>query len=78
MSSLFASLPNPPSVIEYKVYKFLISDAPTDQNVDLYINEYKKHNVHYIVRACEPSYSTDKLVKGGMEVIVRHLVVVFI
>jgi len=62
------SLPNPPSVVEYKSWKFLIFDAPTDANLDSYLREFKKHNVTNLVRACEPSYATDMLIKEGIEV----------
>lgn len=31
------SLPNPPSIIEAKNLKFIIFDAPNDENVDSYI-----------------------------------------
>eukprot|EP01114_Cavostelium_apophysatum_P004468 TRINITY_DN1471_c0_g1_i2.p1 TRINITY_DN1471_c0_g1~~TRINITY_DN1471_c0_g1_i2.p1 ORF type:complete len:164 (+),score=26.61 TRINITY_DN1471_c0_g1_i2:351-842(+) len=61
-------LPNPPSVVEYKSWKFLIFDAPTDANIDMYIKEFKKHNVNNLVRACDPSYSTDKLLSSEIKV----------
>jgi len=63
-----ASLPNPPSVVDYKNSKFLIFDAPTDLNLDLYLKEMKKYNVKHVVRACDPSYSTEKLKANGIEV----------
>ncbi len=31
------------SLVEYKKYKFLIFDAPTDQNLDLYIHVRMLH-----------------------------------
>jgi len=61
-------LPNPPSLIQYKGWKFLILDAPTDANVELYVKELKRYNVTHLVRACDPSYSIDKLTKEGIEV----------
>jgi hypothetical protein len=33
----FSNLPNPSSLLEYKGWKFLIFDAPTDANLDVYI-----------------------------------------
>jgi len=62
------SLPNPPSVVEYKTSKFLIFDAPTDANLELYLREFKRHNVKNLVRACDPSYGTDKLLQEGIRV----------
>lgn len=63
-----SSLPNPPSVVEYKNWKFLIFDAPTDANLESYIREFKKHNVTNVVRACDPSYGTELLLKEGIQV----------
>jgi len=63
-----SSLPNPPSVVEYKNWKFVIFDAPTDANVNDYIAEFKQHSVTNLVRACDPSYSTEKLEKEGIKV----------
>jgi len=56
-----SSLPNPPSLVENGLYRFLIFDAPNDDNLPQYITELKKHNVHTIVRACDPTYSVDPL-----------------
>jgi len=61
-------LPNPPSVVEYKGSKFVIFDAPTDANLEVYIKEFKKYNVTNLVRACDPSYSTEKLKKESISV----------
>eukprot|EP01119_Soliformovum_irregulare_P006705 TRINITY_DN1905_c0_g1_i1.p1 TRINITY_DN1905_c0_g1~~TRINITY_DN1905_c0_g1_i1.p1 ORF type:complete len:161 (+),score=23.96 TRINITY_DN1905_c0_g1_i1:95-577(+) len=54
-------LPTPPSYIEHKNMRFLIFDAPTDANLDMYLKTWKKHSVTHIVRACESSYSTEQL-----------------
>jgi len=62
------SLTNPPSFIEYKNWKFLIFDAPSDVNIDLYLKEMKKHNVSHLARACDPSYSTEPLEQEGIKV----------
>eukprot|EP01118_Nematostelium_gracile_P012314 TRINITY_DN4483_c0_g1_i3.p1 TRINITY_DN4483_c0_g1~~TRINITY_DN4483_c0_g1_i3.p1 ORF type:complete len:111 (-),score=14.01 TRINITY_DN4483_c0_g1_i3:69-401(-) len=61
-------LPNPPSFIEYKHYKFLIFDAPTDANLEVYLKEMKKHKVTHLARACDPSYQTEKLEENGIQV----------
>uniref|UniRef100_A0A7S4IMA3 protein-tyrosine-phosphatase n=1 Tax=Vannella robusta TaxID=1487602 RepID=A0A7S4IMA3_9EUKA len=63
-----ASLPNPPSLIEYKGKKFLIFDAPNDDNLSAYIREFKKHNVLHVVRVCDPTYSTEPLKENGIQV----------
>jgi len=65
-----SALSNPPlgSLIEFKNTRFLIFDAPTDQNVDVYIKEMKNHHVKHLIRACDPSYETDKLTSDGIEV----------
>eukprot|EP01117_Protostelium_nocturnum_P002271 TRINITY_DN12921_c0_g1_i1.p2 TRINITY_DN12921_c0_g1~~TRINITY_DN12921_c0_g1_i1.p2 ORF type:complete len:164 (+),score=41.62 TRINITY_DN12921_c0_g1_i1:251-742(+) len=63
-----AHILNSPSLIEYKGLKFLIFDAPTDATLDVYIKVFKKHGVHHLVRACDPSYSTEKLLAEGIEV----------
>jgi len=63
-----SSLPNPPSIVEYKNSKFVICDAPTDANLEIYIKEFKRYNLKHLVRACDPSYSPDKLQAEGIEV----------
>ncbi|KYR00470.1 putative protein tyrosine phosphatase [Tieghemostelium lacteum] len=68
MSGLRSSLPNPASVVETTTHRFLIFDAPNDDNLPLYINELKKYNVTYLVRACDPTYSTEPLQALGIQV----------
>lgn len=63
-----SALPNPPSVIEYKNWKFFVCDAPNDANLDIYMQEFEKHHVKHVVRACAPSYSTEKLIARGITV----------
>jgi len=59
---------NPPSFIQFKGWNFLITDAPTDETLDAYLKILKKHNVHCLVRACDPSYELAKLTKKKIEV----------
>jgi protein tyrosine phosphatase type IVA len=63
-----APLAQKPTFIEQDNHRFLIMDAPTDQNLPAYIEELKKFNVHNIVRACEPTYSTSPLTAAHMQV----------
>lgn len=57
-----------PAEIDYKGFKFLITDRPSDQNILTYIQELKKHNVRAVVRVCEPSYQTAELQSEGIDV----------
>lgn len=54
--------------IEYKGFKFLITDRPGDINIHAYIQELQKHRVSAVVRVCAPSYQTDELIKEGIQV----------
>jgi len=62
------ALPNPPSFVSHEGWSFLIFDAPTNSNLDIYIKEMMSHNVVALGRACEPSYATDKLKEHNIEV----------
>ncbi|KAG8226148.1 hypothetical protein J437_LFUL005809, partial [Ladona fulva] len=57
-----------PSEIEYKNMRFLITDRPTDQNIQHYIQELKKHKVKDVVRVCEPTYKIEELRSEGIDV----------
>ncbi|CAH1103222.1 unnamed protein product [Psylliodes chrysocephalus] len=57
-----------PAEIEYKGFKFLITDRPSDQNILAYIQELKKHRVTAVVRVCEPSYKVEELNNHNIEV----------
>lgn len=59
---------NKPSFITYGRMRFLIIDAPTEVNIESYIKEFKHYHVTDVVRACEPSYSTDRVEKSGVRV----------
>ncbi|ORX46180.1 dual specificity protein phosphatase CDC14B [Piromyces finnis] len=61
-------LPNPPSLIEYKSLRFLIMDAPSTSNLDIYIQEMKKNGVTNLVRVCEPTYPKEKVEANNIKV----------
>jgi len=61
-------LVNRPTFVEHGTKKFLIMDAPTDENLMKYLDMLKKRNVTHVVRACEPTYATEPLIKAGIKV----------
>jgi len=58
-----------PAEYEFKGMKFLVTDRPSDSNMDKYIEELKKHNANDVVRVCDPSYSVKRLKSAGITVI---------
>ena len=61
-------LANPPSFVEYNNYRFMIFDAPHDDNLPLYLREFKKQNVLSVVRVCDPTYNVKPLEQMGITV----------
>jgi len=61
-------LPNPPSLVEYKSLRFLIMDAPSTSNLEIYIQEMKKYNVTNLVRVCEPTYPKETVEANNIKV----------
>ncbi|CAG8509241.1 6676_t:CDS:2 [Ambispora leptoticha] len=59
---------NPPTLIEYKNYRFLIADAPSNNNLQLYIQEFEKYNVTDVVRVCDPTYNSAPLEQRGIKI----------
>jgi len=57
-----------PAEICHKNMRFLITDRPTDSNLDKFLQELEKHGVKDVVRVCEPTYSKDKLASNGIRV----------
>ncbi|KAI9252820.1 protein-tyrosine phosphatase-like protein [Phascolomyces articulosus] len=62
------SLINPPTYIEYKGARFLIVDAPSNNNLPLYIEEFNRWNVSDVVRCCYATYSPTLLEEKGIQV----------
>lgn len=59
---------NPPSFVQHKDMRFLIFDAPNDENLQSYVDYFDKYNVSHVVRVCEPTYDTTPLKEKGIEV----------
>lgn len=58
-----------PTFLVHNGHRFLIMDAPTDQNLPAYVEECKKHNVSTVVRACEPTYSIIPFTNASIDVV---------
>ncbi|KAJ3095674.1 Protein tyrosine phosphatase type IVA 1 [Physocladia obscura] len=56
------------TTIEYKNMRFVVFDAPTESNLDLYLDELTTRKVSDIVRVCEPSYPTEPVEAAGIHV----------
>mmetsp|Transcript_25268 Transcript_25268/g.28020 ORF Transcript_25268/g.28020 Transcript_25268/m.28020 type:complete len:173 (+) Transcript_25268:167-685(+) len=63
-----ANILNKPTFVERGFLKFLIMDAPTDGNIQAYIQVLSKRKVAAVVLACEPSYNTIPLTDAGIHV----------
>lgn len=73
MSRLAAvsALQNPPSLIQHGKLNFFVMDAPTNENVNLYLKAMEGHRVSHWVRCCEcASYDESKVTSLGITVIV--------
>jgi len=47
--------------------RFLIMDAPRQQNLHQYIREFRNYNVTDVVRVCEPTYHGGELQSAGIK-----------
>jgi len=61
-----ATLPNPASLVEKDGMRFLIFDAPSDNNIANYVLVLQEHGVTDVVRVCDPTYSPKLITDGGM------------
>jgi len=57
-----------PTVIEHNNLRFVIMDAPTDENVHAYVDMLKNKGVVHVVQACESSYNTQPMKDAGIRV----------
>jgi protein tyrosine phosphatase type 4A len=48
--------------------RFLIMDAPSDSNIDLYLRELKRYGVTDLVRVCDPTYARERVEEQGISV----------
>lgn len=55
--------------IEYKGFRFLITDRPSDSTIERYIDELKRHGVETVIRVCDPTYQTKPLLEAGIVVL---------
>lgn len=49
--------------------RFLILDCPTESTLSLYLEEFKNLNVSTVVRCCQPTYSSQRLLQNGIDVV---------
>ncbi|KAI8345362.1 protein-tyrosine phosphatase-like protein [Blakeslea trispora] len=59
---------HPPTLIEYKNLRFLITDTPCINNLPIYIQEFERCNVTDVVRCCNAAYSHSSLNEHGIKV----------
>uniref|UniRef100_A0A7S1BI91 protein-tyrosine-phosphatase n=1 Tax=Corethron hystrix TaxID=216773 RepID=A0A7S1BI91_9STRA len=55
-----------PTLIEAGDMRFLIMDAPRQNNFHMFIKECRNHNVSDVVRVCEPTYDGRDLRNAGI------------
>ena len=60
------SEPNVSQLIEHRNLRFILMDAPNDDNLVNYLSVMQKRNVTDIVRACEATYAQDEATKMGI------------
>jgi protein tyrosine phosphatase type 4A len=60
------SIGTKPTLIEKAPMRFLIMDAPRNNNLHVYIKEMGKHHVTEVVRVCEPTYRVEELSDAGI------------
>jgi len=64
--AVVSNLASQPTLIEYDNLRFLISDAPKDQNLHLYLRLFKKFNATHVVRISEPLYNKEDVKQAGI------------
>ncbi|KAI8137110.1 protein-tyrosine phosphatase-like protein [Fennellomyces sp. T-0311] len=49
--------------------RFLILDCPTESTLSYYLEEFKRYNVTHVVRCCQQTYSSARLLEEGIQVL---------
>lgn len=49
--------------------RFLILDCPTESTLSMYLEEFRNLSVSIVVRCCQPTYSSERLLQNGIEVV---------
>lgn len=66
----FGGMSSEPSIIEFNQppfrLKFVITEAPKDSNLHVFIKLFKKHNVTSLVRISEPRYRKESIEEAGI------------
>lgn len=60
--------PNKPAILENGPLRFVITDSPSDHNIENHLQDLKKLKVKHVCRASEPTYSTKPLISSGITV----------
>jgi protein tyrosine phosphatase type 4A len=61
------SLASDPSLIEYKNLKFLITEAPKENNLPVFLKLFKKFNVTQLVKISETRYNQEMFEEAGIK-----------
>jgi len=72
MSLATMSMASNPSLVEWRNLRFLITDAPKDANLHVYLKLFKKYNVTDIVRISEPLYKRAGVEAAGIRLHEMH------
>jgi len=56
------------SIVDNGPLRIVITDAPSDLNMETHLNELISLRVKHVVRACEPTYATSALESAGITV----------
>ena len=51
--------------------RFLIFDAPNDNNIQSYLKYFKKYHVKLVVRVSKPTYKDQVLKENNIEIMVK-------
>lgn len=61
-------MPNQPTLVEFGACRFLIMDAPSENNLAAYVKSMQRYGVVALVRVCEPTYDKAKVEGVGIDV----------